>query len=114
MNRINPIAAKLLSLAAVLVLAACWDEAEVNGRWTTDPSEIPSMDIVEVSSGDRRRISVSNSEGHFGFTLSCPGHYAFVAGSTPPITVFLWTQRTFTGCRANGEAALKSLPESAR
>lgn len=114
MNRINPIAAKLLSLAAVLVLAACWDEADVSGRWTTDPSEIPSMDVVEVSSGDSRRVSVSNNEGHFGFTLSCPGHYAFVARSTPPITVFLWTERTLTGCKANGEGALKSLPESAR
>ena len=99
--------------AAVFATAGCWGETEVNGRWTVPPDSVPNMDLVEVSSGDTRRIHVSNQEGRFSFQVSCPGHYAFHARSNPPILVFIWTERTLTGCSARGADALRALPGSA-
>lgn len=113
-SRIAAGMARVFALAAAVALAGCWDEAKVSGQWTIDPATIPSMDVVEVDSGESRRVHVHNNEGGFAFKIDCPGHYAFVARSQPPVVAFLWTERTMTGCKANGADALSSLPESAR
>lgn len=99
-------------LIAVFATAGCWDETEVNGRWTG--SSVPNMEVGSTREGAPvHRVHVSGGEGRFGFKVACPGHYAFVARSDPPITVFLWTERTFTGCKAVGADKLQALPGSA-
>ncbi len=114
MNRLARIriVSRMCALGAAVALAGCWDEAEVRGRWT-GADERPNIGVRVVDSGEVHEIRYVDDEGRFSFKIACPGHYSFVVHTNPPIVAFLWTERTFTGCKANGAEKLKSLPESA-